>query len=170
MKSRFYVGCSVALGVLFALVVVIDIIFPLKYYGIIKKYCNSYGVRPSVALAVIWAESKFDASAVSNAGACGLMQLMPSTAEWLCSMTGQKYDYDSLFDAEYNVRLGVYYISYLQNSFSGKYVFAAYNAGEGNVRRWLETNGEIQFAETRNYVKRVSVLTNIYALRISDTP
>ena len=168
LKNKFYVFCAIAISVLLALTICVDVAFPLKHYKIVKKYCSAFGVRPSLALAVIWTESKNDEFAISNAGACGLMQLMPSTAKWLCAITGQVYDYDKLFDAEYNVRLGIYYISYLQQKFSGNYVLAAYNAGEGNVRRWLSDGGEIKYDETRDYVKRVNALTKIYAFRIGD--
>ena len=56
----------------------------------------------------------------------------------------------------------------MQQKFSGNYVLAAYNAGEGNVRRWLSDGGEIKYDETRDYVKRVNALTKIYAFRIGD--
>ena len=154
------------LGAAFLLAIIIELILPLRFYGYVKKYCQQYGVKKSTALAVIWTESKFDVDAVSSAGACGLMRIMPSTAEWLCAELNIEYDKAHLFDAEYNIRLGVYYLSYLQKSFKGDYVIAAYNAGEGNVRLWLESGGEIRFAETENYVKKVKLLSRLYAVRV----
>lgn len=156
------------LGAAFLLAIIIELLLPLRFYGSVKKYCQQYGVKKSTALAVIWTESKFDVDAVSSAGACGLMQIMPSTAEWLCGELNIEYDRARLFDAEYNISLGVYYLSYLQKSFSGDYAIAAYNAGEGNVRLWLVSGGDIRFAETRDYVKRVKLISRLYELRIGN--
>lgn len=159
-------ACAVVLAVAMAMSVAIYFIFPVKYEQIVIKYCNEYGVEPSVACAVIWTESKFDANAKSQAGACGLMQLMPSTASWICDNAGLSYDYESLFNPDYNIRLGVYYLSYLQRKFSGDYVYAAYNAGEGNVFTWLRRGGTIEYEETYRYVRRVNAARAVYRYRI----
>ena len=166
MKIKFLSVCGAGLFVLFALIIAVDVIFPIRYYGYVKKYCSEYEVEPSVALAVIWTESKFRPQAVSSAGARGLMQLMPSTAEWLSKMLGEEYSDDKLYEPEYNIRLGIFYLSYLRQSFEGDYVLAAYNAGEGNVKKWIASGGEIKFAETQNYIKKVNLIQKLYKFRV----
>jgi soluble lytic murein transglycosylase len=96
------------------------------------------------------------------------MQIMPGTGRWIASkMELEDYDEESLNDRDVNLTLGVWYLDYLWDEFDGNlvHVLAAYNAGPGNVRRWLETRTgskdvdvfieTIPFDETRNYVKKV---------------
>lgn len=166
MKNKILSVCGISVCIIFAAMVALDVLFPLSYYGFVRKYCKMYDVEPSLALAVIWTESKFRPHAVSSAGACGLMQLLPSTAEWLSSETGDEYADEKLFEPEFNIKLGIAYLSYLGKSFEGDYLLAAYNAGEGNVARWLAAGGEIAFAETRDYIKKVDFVKKIYELRV----
>ena len=117
-------------------------------------------------------ESQFAQAAISHAGARGLMQLMPGTAREQSGKIGLSYDASALTsDPLYNVRLGSSYFQRMLNNYGGSYplAVAAYNAGPGNVNKWLRSNGdprlggidwlkwieEIPFTETRNYVKRV---------------
>ncbi len=117
-------------------------------------------------------ESQFDRQIVSSAGARGLMQLMPGTAKETAGKIGVTYDFDRLTsDPAYNIMLGSTFFANMLDSFGGNYVLAvaAYNAGPGNVRKWLAVNGDprtpgvdvidwieaIPFAETRGYVQRV---------------
>jgi soluble lytic murein transglycosylase len=115
-------------------------------------------------------ESQFDRLATSRVGARGLMQLMPGTARETAPRAGLSYSYNSLGDPQYNIALGSTYFGQLMNQFGGNYVLAvaAYNAGPGNVRKWLNANGDprngtdvmtwieaIPLSETRNYVQRV---------------
>ncbi len=118
-----------------------------------------FGVPAAMILAVIQTESKFDANVVSEAGAMGLMQLLPDTFSWirdekLCETQGA-----SIFDPTLNIRYGTYYLSYLMDRFGDwRVALAAYNAGEGHVTEWLDSDGklrEIPFPETRGYVDRV---------------
>jgi len=117
-------------------------------------------------------ESQFDRQAVSRAGARGLMQLMPVTARDVATRLGLPYDLGRLTaDPQYNILLGSSFFQRLLDSFGGNHVLAvaAYNAGPGNVRKWLAANGDprtgqvdvidwieaIPFSETRGYVQRV---------------
>ena len=117
-------------------------------------------------------ESQFSQNAVSHAGARGLMQLMPGTAREQAGKLGIYYDPGSLMsDPNYNIRLGDAYFARMMDTFAGSYplAVAAYNAGPGNVNRWLRDNGDPRFGgidwidwieriplqETRNYVQRV---------------
>lgn len=117
-------------------------------------------------------ESQFDRAAISRAGARGLMQLMPATAREQAGKIGLSYDTDALTsDIGYNIQLGSTYFQRLLDRFGGSYplAVAAYNAGAGNVNKWITANGDprlpgadmvkwienIPFFETRNYVQRV---------------
>jgi soluble lytic murein transglycosylase len=117
-------------------------------------------------------ESQFDRQAISRAGARGLMQLMPPTARDTADKAGLTYDFDRLTsDPEYNIMLGSTFFARMLDNYGGNYVLAvaAYNAGPGNVRKWLTANGDprmpgvdvidwieaIPFSETRGYVQRV---------------
>jgi soluble lytic murein transglycosylase len=115
-------------------------------------------------------ESQFDRQATSRVGARGLMQLMPGTARETAPRAGLSYSYESLTDPQYNVALGSTYFGQLMTQYGGSYVLAvaAYNAGPGNVNKWLRNNGDprggvdvltwidnIPLSETRNYVQRV---------------
>ncbi|HWH21804.1 MAG TPA: transglycosylase SLT domain-containing protein [Allosphingosinicella sp.] len=122
--------------------------------------------------AIMRQESSFDRAAMSHVGARGLMQLMPGTARETAAKLGLGYDLGRLTsDPQYNIMLGSKYFADLMNSF-GNYAplaIAAYNAGPGNVRRWIREYGdprtpgvdvlrwieEIPFFETKNYVHRV---------------
>ena len=118
----------------------------MPYGDIIHEKAEKYQVDPLLVAAVIEQESKFHETARSQVGARGLMQLMPRTGRWLGAR--------NLYDPEQNVDAGVRYIKYLQSRFNGnlKETIAAYNAGEGNVRRY---NGVPPFRETKQYVKKV---------------
>ncbi|MCC1496725.1 lytic transglycosylase domain-containing protein [Alcanivorax sp. 1008] len=111
-----------------------------------------HNVNPAVVLAVIHAESAFDVNALSSKGAQGLMQIMPATAKWLGLV--------SPFDPEANIDAGVRYLAYLQRKFDRlELVLAAYNAGEGTVRR---NKGVPPYKETQEYVRKVNMLKNHY--------
>ncbi|MES2753362.1 MAG: lytic transglycosylase domain-containing protein, partial [Pseudomonadota bacterium] len=116
-------------------------------------------------------ESQFDRAAVSHAGARGLMQLMPGTAREQSGKLGLGYDRAALtVDTQYNIQLGSSYFQRMYANY-GSYplAVAAYNAGPGNVNKWLRANGDprtgaidildwielIPLSETRNYVQRV---------------
>lgn len=112
-----------------------------------------HGVDPALVLAVIHAESGFNAKAVSHRGAQGLMQIMPET--------GKELGLKRPFDADENIDAGVRYLAYLQKKFSSqRLVLAAYNAGEGAVRR---NKGVPPYKETIQYVKKVTGLVGHYS-------
>ncbi len=143
--------------------------FPAPYRSAVEKYGREYGVDTSLIYAVIKAESNFDPAAVSHAGAKGLAQLTDDTAAYVADMIGISYDSGDSFKAEKNIRLSVYYLHYLLNKYNGDLpcTIAAYNAGEGNVDRWLAENGNIDaipFKETERYVKKVRLYRRIYRI------
>jgi len=118
----------------------------MPYGDIIHEKALKYDVDPALVAAVVEQESKFHRTARSQVGARGLMQLMPRTGRWLGAR--------DLYDPEQNLDAGVKYIKYLQKRFHGNVnqTIAAYNAGEGNVKRY---GGIPPFRETQTYVKRV---------------
>ncbi|WP_417621394.1 lytic transglycosylase domain-containing protein [Parasphingorhabdus sp.] len=139
-------------------------------------------------------ESQFAEGAISHAGARGLMQLMPGTAREQSGKANLSYNLSSLTDdPQYNIRLGSGYIQRMMDYYGGSYplAIAAYNAGPGNVNKWLRANGDprmggidwvqwiedIPISETRNYVKRVLENAVVYDTKNprgptirSDTP
>ena len=142
---------------------------PAPYRDSIQKYADEYGVPPSLIYAVIKAESNFDPTAVSHAGAKGLAQLTDDTARYVAKMIGIEYNDGDSFDAEKNIRLSVYYLRYLLNKYDGdlRYTIAAYNAGEGNVDRWIASGNDmtsLPFGETDRYLRRVQRYKRLYEL------
>lgn len=126
-------------------------------------------------------ESQFDKQAISHAGARGLMQLMPGTAREVSAKLGLEYDLSGLTaNTGYNMQLGSSYFQQMLSYYGGSYplAVAAYNAGPGNVNKWLRANGDprgsgidivdwieaIPFFETRNYVQRVLENAVVYDL------
>lgn len=145
----------------------------------------AYSRHRALAHGIMRQESSFERSAVSSAGARGLMQLMPGTARQAASRVGVPYQLGRLTeDPQYNVLLGNHHLSELLDEWGGNAVLvaAAYNAGSGNVRRWVRANGdprlpgadvlrwieEIPFSETRNYVQRV--IENSVVYELMDSP
>ncbi|PYQ29311.1 MAG: hypothetical protein DMF56_13670 [Acidobacteria bacterium] len=121
----------------------------IPYGQLIHEKAVKYKVDPALVAAVIEQESRFRPHAKSAVGARGLMQLMPRTGRWMGAR--------NLNDPEQNIDAGVKYIKYLSERFNGdlRKTVAAYNAGEGNVKRY---QGIPPFRETRTYVRKV--LTN----------
>jgi hypothetical protein len=118
----------------------------VPFGDIIHAKAQKYDVDPALVAAVVETESRFRTNAHSQVGARGLMQLMPRTGRWMGA--------HNLYNAEQNVDAGAKYLKYLNQRFDGNLTktIAAYNAGEGNVRRY---NGVPPFRETRSYVKKV---------------
>ncbi len=147
------------------------ILYPQAFGELILKYSEKAGVDPSLAFAVMRAESSFSPAATSPVGARGLMQLMPHTAALV--LHEKKIDPDRLYDPELNIRLGTKHLRELIDSYSGNLVavIASYNAGAHNVNRWLKTYSALQmeefiesipFGETRDYVKKVLASADLY--------
>lgn len=145
-----------------------------RYTSSIQHWSDEYGIDPALIKAVIYRESHYDPSAISSAGARGLMQLMPDTGTWMAQKAGiSNYTEDSLFDPDLNIRLGTRYLHYLSGLFEGDpvLVVCAYHAGAGNVRTWVQnhsTDGthlaisQIPMSDTRTYAERVMQSYAIY--------
>jgi soluble lytic murein transglycosylase len=144
--------------------------YPLRYEQIVVGHAENYDLEPQLVAAVIYQESKFDAKAVSDSGAVGLMQLLPETAQGIADRTGGTGWHErDLLDPELNVRYGSWYLRHLLDKYGDEELaLAAYNAGQTNVDRWRARGLGIQFAETRHYVDRVQELKALYAEAYAD--
>jgi len=162
---------SIALAVLLSFAYTqIYSIFPIKYYNEIVNASEKYNLDPYLLLSIIKAESNFKTDAVSSKGASGLMQLTQQTAAW-CSIK-MDYEYTDIFDTKTNIDLGTFYFSYLLEKYESKELaIAAYNAGHGNVDKWLsnsefsengETLNKIPFPETDKYLKKILFYEKVY--------
>ena len=118
-----------------------------KYTPIIEAAATKHGVDPELVHAVIYAESAYNAKAISSAGAVGLMQLMPATA--------RQYGAQNRQDPKQNIFAGTRYLKYLLGLFNNDLALsvAAYNAGENAVKKYK--NQIPPYPETQKYVKRV---------------
>ena len=139
--------------------------YPLEYEHIVSAHARNYDLDPALLAAVIYAESRFDADVESSAGAVGLMQLLPETAEGIAVRTGgARFVVSDLLDPEINVRYGSWYLNHLRGRYDGdmRLALAAYHAGQGNVDAWLEDGGGIAFPGTRAYVDEVERVRRVY--------
>jgi soluble lytic murein transglycosylase len=139
--------------------------YPLRYSTNVRVYASQDHLDPALLAAVIESESKFNANAHSGAGAVGLMQLTPSTAEGIAEATGgSRFRVSDLTNPDINIRYGAWYLRHLFDRYHDdeRLALAAYNAGEENVDRWQNAHLGIQFSETRDYVDRVERLKTIY--------
>lgn len=142
-------------------------LYPIRFEQEIRESAANYGIDPFLIAAIIRVESNFQLGQESRKGAIGVMQIMPDTAEWIIEAGGHpKHTLDELHQVEVNINLGSWYVSWLQKHYKGNkfYTLAAYNAGQGNVNKWvaagtwdgtIEHIGQIPFGETRHYVQRV---------------
>lgn len=141
--------------------------YPQPHKPLVYNFAQQNDIDPHLVFAIIRAESGFETTARSPAGAQGLMQIMPETAEWIAGQKGvAHFEAIDLHDPEVNIDFGCWYIANLKQEFAGQLplVVAAYNAGRGRVKDWLlsgqwdgsEPNlDNIPFPETREYVKKV---------------
>lgn len=176
-----FIAICIVLGVLIlASNFVMKVLYPLQYSPIINRYSEEYNLDPLFVASVIRAESKFDTNAVSPKGAKGLMQISSITGKWASEeLSIPEYDENMLFNPNANINMGCWYLNKLKKEFSNniRNVLAAYNAGSGNVRKWLSdekysSDGtelvKIPFGETREYIKRVNRNYKIYKYLYKD--
>lgn len=141
--------------------------YPVKYEEIVEKEAKAFDLDKELVYAVIRTESGFDESAVSPAGAKGLMQLTEDSFLWMQNLLGESYS--DIYDPEANIRCGCALLSHLKEYYGNeKLAICAYNAGIGNVDSWLESglkikNGkDIPFPETESYLQKVLSAKEMY--------
>jgi soluble lytic murein transglycosylase len=160
-----------------------DVAFPA--YGVPSFNALPGSASRSIVFAVARQESAFDPKAVSSAGAMGLMQMIASTARHTASMRGVSFDMSRMLsDPPFNAQLGAAHLGILLGEYRGAYLltFAAYNAGGGRVKQWIDAYGDprkpnvdpidwverIPITETRNYVQRVMENFVVYRAKFED--
>jgi len=173
-RRRFAVGAVIALAVGALVIMAIrvgphavqELTLPLRHEDIIRQQAAEKNLDPALIAAVIYQESKFR-DRTSSAGAKGLMQILPGTAEFIARKSGgTRFELQDLGTPQINIAYGSWYLRYLIGRYNGNQVLAiaAYNAGEDNVDRWVSAAGgpdsfdatrDIPFPETRAYVQGV---------------
>lgn len=161
----------------------LSIRFPLAYQADMIVSAKSATINPEWLYAITRQESAFAKDAHSSAGATGLMQLLPGTAEQVAKKMGVSYNKKDLLTADKNIALGSNYLKQLLDDFSGNRILAtaAYNAGPHRVKKWLNRQTAtlphdiwietLPFYETRNYVQNVLAFSVIYGHRLGiDSP
>ncbi|MFF2483943.1 lytic transglycosylase domain-containing protein [Paenibacillus sp. NPDC058071] len=149
--------------------------YPVKFKEDIRASAAVYEIEPHLVAAIIRTESNYSTGRVSKKGALGLMQIMPDTANWIVKQAGFKQVTDDMLQhrPDVSIEIGSWYLKSLHKQFDQNQiaVIAAYNAGPGKVRKWLdsgvwdgelETTSQIPYGETRHYVQRVIYYYNKY--------
>jgi soluble lytic murein transglycosylase len=138
-----------------------EVTLPLRHDDVIRQQAAEKDLDPALIAAVIYAESRFVEGQTSEAGAIGLMQVTPATAEAIATKSGgTAFEVSDLANADINIRYGSYHLRELLDQYEGNLVaaLAAYNAGSGRVDGWggssLELD-DIGFVDTRAYVEQV---------------
>jgi len=149
-------------------------LFPMPHLEIVKKHAADNKLKVTLVYSVMKTESGFRTEAVSPKGAVGLMQITENTGRWIADKLGDRdYDCEDLKKPEINIKYGCWYLSYLLEQFEGnnELALAAYNAGEGTVRRWIDENAiewrgpeikSVPYPETERYLMRVNRIYFVY--------
>lgn len=147
-------------------------IYRKEYTEYVVKYSEQYGVEENLIYALIKAESNFNPNAVSHQNAKGLMQLMDSTAEDLAKKCKINLKDKDILEPDVNIQLGTQYLASLLNKYECVEVaLAAYNAGSGNVDKWIKDGiikadgsdiENIPYKETNTYVRKIMRDYKIY--------
>ena len=150
-------------------------LYPKKYETYVYKYSEELNIDPMLTFAIIKTESNFEEEIESKSGAIGLMQLMENTAKEQAKKLDMEYTKEMLYNPESNLKLGLNYFNTLLDYFDQNYIlaFIAYNAGLGNVQKWINEGTikqdgtdieNIPFKETNMYVRKIIKNYEIYKL------
>ena len=145
---------------------VLRLAYPLPYAPLIQEQASRWQIDPRLIAAVIMQESRFDTAATSSAVAQGLMQIIPSTADWIATRLGRSdFQSDQIYWPYINVEFGTYYLRQQLDAFDNSVALAlaAYNGGPGNARRWQNTapgdedlmQASIDVTQSRLYVQLI---------------
>lgn len=141
-----------------------ELVYPLDYKDLIKKYATERNLRPNFVCALIYSESNFHPDSVSGAGATGLMQIMPGTGAGIAEELGETgYTPAKLLDPDTNIRYGTWYIKGLIDKYNGNedLALAAYNAGVGRADKWKDGVMPLPY-ETVFYLQKVKNYEDMY--------
>ena len=178
MFKRLILIITVVLIVVFLLFItgksVLKLLFPIQHIEAVSEACQAFDLDPYLVLSLIKAESNFVSDAESGKGAVGLMQITASTGEWIAEkLTIDNYYFELLKEPQTNIYMGSWYLAYLLEKYNDDEMLAlcSYNAGGGNVDKWLtdtdlspdgKTLQYIPFKETKTYVKKINQFKQIY--------
>jgi soluble lytic murein transglycosylase len=140
--------------------------YPFPYFQEIVKWSNERKLNPLLVTALMRQESRFESKVKSPVGATGLMQIMPDTGKWIAPQIKLDFKQINLENPNDNIMLGTWYLDHTHQQYNNNSLLAiaSYNAGPGNVSKWLQTSStkdpdefveQIPFDETRNYVRQV---------------
>jgi soluble lytic murein transglycosylase len=180
-RRTLAIGAALLVGVSIALVALApevkqgiqELTLPLRHEDIIRQQARDKNLDPALIAAVIYQESKFQ-DRTSSAGAKGLMQILPGTAQFIAHKSGgTAFELHDLGTPQINIAYGSWYLRYLIDRYDGNetLAIAAYNAGENNVDKWVKRAGgdrsfdpsaDIPFPETRHYVASVKEHEKLY--------
>jgi soluble lytic murein transglycosylase len=156
-----------------------EITLPLRHDDIIRQQAAEKGLDPTLIAAVIYEESRFR-DQTSHAGARGLMQITPETADFIADRSGGvRFEQEDLATPQINIAYGAWFLRYLIDHYDGNetLAIAAYNAGQSNVDGWVERAGgldsfdaaaDVPFPETRAYVENVQERRGEYRDHYAD--
>ena len=172
---RLFAAAAALIAVFVLSLSVLRAVYPRKYSEYVSEYARLYGISENLVYAIIKCESGFNPYSCSGAGAVGLMQITPDTLSWAAMKEGNGEVLPiALYDERTNIKYGCCIYSLFFSEFSDVSVaLAAYNAGRGNVLKWLGDRDcsddgillkSIPFPETDRYVKKVQTVKRIYEL------
>ena len=143
--------------------------YPMTYAPEIRAAAAEFSLDPAYVASVVLAESSFDAEAVSSAGAIGLMQIMPSTGEWIAGKLDDAFDVQRLYEPSVNLRYGCWYLRFLLDRYDGdmRTASTAYHQGQGRVDEWLQDPEYSQDGRTLTAIS--SAVTDTYVNRIMES-
>ena len=143
--------------------------YPMTYAPEIRAAAEEFDLDPAYVASVVLAESSFNAEAVSSAGAIGLMQIMPSTGEWIAGKLDDAFDVQRLYEPSVNLRYGCWYLRFLLDRYDGdmRTASTAYHQGQGRVDEWLQDPEYSQDGRTLTAIS--SAVTDTYVSRIMES-
>ena len=151
--------------------------YPLQYEEDIILEAKKNNISPALVASLINAESGFNTTAISSKGAMGLMQIMPSTANWVAGeLNIENFNEKMLLEPSINIRIGCKYLGYLKEKFDDdRVLLSAYNAGETIVRTWLKDEKysvdgisltSTPYKQTNAYVEKIFKMLPVYSKMI----
>ena len=180
MKKILLIIIIIVLALLLFKINILPNLYPQKYCEYVEKYAKENELDPLLIYSIIKAESNFKEKAKSNSNAIGLMQVMLTTAQEIGKEVEiEEITEEKLCDPEINIKIGTKYFKSLLDKYNNyNLAIIAYNAGMGNLDKWLEEGiidyqGEnienIPFAETKNYVRKILQNYEIYKQIYKDS-
>ena len=176
-KGFYFISFFLSLAIiLVAVTIFYHVKYPIKYRAEIIAYSAENNLNPEIVASLINVESSFNKNAKSNSGAIGLMQILPSTGEFIADMLGEKFSEEKLYNPTTNIKYGCRYLRYLKDKFkTDKTMLYAYNAGEGSVNLWLKNSAysydgvnldSVPYKITTDYVSKILSGQKYYQSRI----